>query len=116
MVTLNGCSSVNSLPVNVVVNAKVISSPVFQIPNAFTPNNDGHNDTFKILQNGYVSSIISFKIFTKSGKLIFSDKEGAWDGRYGGVMLDADVYIWIADIINKNNIQEHLTGTVLLLK
>ena len=116
VVTLNGCSSVNSLPVNVVVNAKVISSPVFQIPNAFTPNNDGHNDTFKILQNGYVSSIVSFKIFTKSGKLIFSDKEGAWDGRFGGVMLDADVYIWIADIINKNNIQEHLTGTVLLLK
>jgi len=32
------------------------------------------------------------------------------------VMLDADVYIWIADFINKNNIQEHLSGTVLLLK
>ena len=92
------------------------SSPVFQIPNAFTPNSDGHNDTFKIIQNGYVTSIISFRIFTKSGKLIFSDKDGAWDGRYAGVMLDSDVYIWIADFMNKNNIQEHLTGTVLLLK
>jgi gliding motility-associated-like protein len=92
------------------------SSPVFQIPNAFTPNSDGHNDTFKIIENGYVTSIIGFKIFTKSGKLIFSDKDGAWDGRYAGVMLDSDVYIWIADFINKNNIQEHLTGTVLLLK
>jgi gliding motility-associated-like protein len=92
------------------------SSPVFQIPNAFTPNSDGHNDTFKIIENGYVTSIMGFKIFTKSGKLIFSDKDGAWDGRYAGVMLDSDVYIWIADFINKNNIQEHLTGTVLLLK
>jgi gliding motility-associated-like protein len=92
------------------------SSPVFQIPNAFTPNSDGHNDTFKIIQNGYVTSIISFRVFTKSGKLIFSDKDGAWDGRYGGVMLDADVYIWIADFINKNNVTEHLSGTVLLLK
>jgi len=92
------------------------SSPVFQIPNAFTPNSDGHNDTFKIIENGYVTSIIGFKIFTKSGKLIFSDKDGAWDGRYAGVMLDSDVYIWIADFINKNNIQEHLSGTVLLLK
>jgi gliding motility-associated-like protein len=92
------------------------SSPVFQIPNAFTPNSDGHNDTFKIIQNGYVTSIISFRIFTKSGKLIFNDKDGAWDGRFGGVMLDADVYIWIADFINKNNDTEHLSGTVLLLK
>ena len=92
------------------------SSPVFQIPNAFTPNSDGHNDTFKIIQNGYVTSIISFRVFTKSGKLIFSDKDGAWDGRYAGVMLDADVYIWIADFINKNNGTEHLSGTVLLLK
>jgi len=92
------------------------SSPLFQIPNAFTPNSDGHNDTFKIIENGYVTSIIGFKIFTKSGKLIFSDKDGAWDGRYAGVMLESDVYIWIADFMNKNNIQEHLTGTVLLLK
>jgi gliding motility-associated-like protein len=92
------------------------ASPVFQIPNAFTPNSDGHNDTFKIIQNGYVTSIISFRVFTKSGKLIFNDKDGAWDGRFGGVMLDADVYIWIADFINKFNDTEHLSGTVLLLK
>ena len=100
---------------NITITA-LLTSPAFQMPNAFTPNSDGHNDTFKIIQNGYVTSIISFRIFTKSGKLIFSDKDGAWDGRYAGVMLDSDVYIWIADFINKNNIQEHLTGTVLLLK
>ena len=112
--TLNGCTSANSSPIVVVVTPK--SSPVFQIPNAFTPNSDGHNDTFKIVQNGYVTSIISFRVFTKSGKLIFNDKDGAWDGRYAGIMLDADVYIWIADFINKNNGTEHLSGTVLLLK
>jgi len=115
-VSLNGCTSVSSLPINILVNAKVLTSPVFQIPNAFTPNSDGHNDTFKIIQNGYVTSILSFRIFTKSGKLIFSDKDGAWDGRYDRVMQDADVYIWIADFINKNNVTEHLSGTVLLLK
>jgi gliding motility-associated-like protein len=112
--TLNGCTSANSSPIIVVVTPK--SSPVFQIPNAFTPNSDGHNDTFKIVQNGYVTSITSFRVFTKSGKLIFNDKDSAWDGRFAGVMLDADVYIWIADFINKNNVTEHLSGTVLLLK
>jgi len=106
IIAVNGAITITAPP----------ASPVFQIPNAFTPNSDGHNDTFKIVQNGYVTSIISFRVFTKSGKLIFSDKDGAWDGRYGGVMLDADVYIWIADFINKNNVTEHLSGTVLLLK
>jgi len=115
-VTLNGCTSVSSMPIVVLVTPRIFTSPVFQIPNAFTPNSDGHNDTFKIIENGYVTSIIGFKIFTKSGKLVFSDKDAAWDGRYAGVMLDADVYIWIADFMNKNNVQEHLTGTVLLLK
>ena len=100
---------------NITITA-LLTSSAFQMPNAFTPNSDGHNDTFKIIQNGYVTSIISFRIFTKSGKLIFSDKDGSWDGRYAGVMLDSDVYIWIADFMNKNNVQEHLTGTVLLLK
>ena len=92
------------------------ASPVFQIPNAFTPNFDGHNDVFKIVENGYVKTLTSFRVYTKSGKMIFNKIDEGWDGRYAGIMLDADVYIWIADFINKNNIQEHLSGTVLLLK
>jgi gliding motility-associated-like protein len=112
--TLNGCTSANSSPIIVVVNPK--TSPVFQIPNAFTPNSDGHNDTFKIIQNGYVTSIISFRIFTKSGKLIFNDKDGAWDGRYAGIMLESDVYYWVVDVINKSNNKERYQGPVLLLK
>jgi len=112
--TLNGCTSANSSPIIVVITPK--SSPVFQIPNAFTPNSDGHNDVFRIVENGYVKTLTSFRVYTKSGKMIFNKIDEGWDGRYAGVMLDADVYIWIADFINKNNIQEHLSGTVLLLK
>ena len=92
------------------------SSPVFQIPNAFTPNSDGHNDVFRIVENGYVKTLTSFRVYTKSGKMIFNRIDVPWDGRYDRVMQDADVYIWIADFINKNNVTEHLSGTVLLLK
>ena len=115
-VTLNGCTSVSSLPINILVNAKVLTSPVFQIPNAFTPNSDGHNDVFRIVENGYVKTLTSFRVYTKSGKMIFNRIDEPWDGRYDRVMQDADVYIWIADFINKNNVTEHLSGTVLLLK
>jgi hypothetical protein len=48
--------------------------------------------------------------------MIFNKIDEPWDGRYNRVMQDADVYIWIADFINKNNVTEHLSGTVLLLK
>ncbi|NCA31092.1 MAG: hypothetical protein EBS93_10310, partial [Chitinophagia bacterium] len=37
------------------------ASPVFQIPNAFTPNSDGHNDVFRIVENGYVKTLTSFR-------------------------------------------------------
>jgi gliding motility-associated-like protein len=119
-VTLNGCTSSSSLPVSVVVNPKIIISPSFQMPNAFTPNFDGHNDAFKIIQNGYISSITSlkFSIYTKSGKLVFyTDKvDGGWDGRYAGIMLESDVYYWVVDVINKSNNKERYQGPVLLLK
>ncbi|NBT09283.1 MAG: hypothetical protein EBS98_10895, partial [Chitinophagia bacterium] len=57
--TLNGCTSANSSPIIVVITPK--SSPVFQIPNAFTPNSDGHNDVFRIVENGYVKTLTSFR-------------------------------------------------------
>jgi gliding motility-associated-like protein len=98
-----------------------ITAPLdFQIPNAFTPNSDGHNDTFKMIQNGYEASItsIKFSIYTKSGKQIFfTDKKGeGWDGRYKGVMLESDVYYWIIEVTKINGVLESQRGPVYLLK
>ncbi len=63
-----------------------ISESKLEVPNAFTPNNDGVNDVFRV-KEGY-QSIISFKamIFDRWGKKLYewSDLEGGWDGRANG--------------------------------
>ncbi|MEI8142914.1 MAG: YDG domain-containing protein, partial [Chitinophagia bacterium] len=91
---------------------------IFEIPNAFTPNGDGMNDELKIISNAGVLSLSSFKIFSRSGNLVFESRDVSkgWDGRFNGNMLPTDVYYWTASYVDRNNQTNSKTGTVLLLK
>jgi gliding motility-associated-like protein len=91
---------------------------IFDIPNAFTPNGDGMNDELKIISNAGVLSLSSFKIFSRSGNLVFESRDVSkgWDGRFNGNMLPIDVYYWTAAYVDRNNVTNSKTGTVLLLK
>jgi gliding motility-associated-like protein len=71
------------------------------IPNAFTPNGDGDNDTWYIkgLQN-YPQAVVS--IYDRWGRLVFQSKgnypsEG-WDGTSRGRVLPMDSYTYIIDL------------------
>lgn len=63
-----------------------ISESKLEVPNAFTPNDDGVNDIFKV-KEGY-QSIVTFKamVFDRWGKKLYewTDLEGGWDGKAGG--------------------------------
>ena len=63
-----------------------ISESKLEVPNAFSPNGDGINDTFHV-KEGY-QSLVSFEatVFNRWGKKIFSWKNPAegWDGKDGG--------------------------------
>ena len=101
-------------------NASIIAPSViiFEIPNAFTPNGDGMNDELKIISNAGVLSLTSFKIFSRSGNLVFESRDlsRGWDGRYNNNLLPADIYYWTAVYVDRNNNSNPKTGTVLLLK
>ncbi|NVK85088.1 MAG: gliding motility-associated C-terminal domain-containing protein [Cytophagia bacterium] len=88
--------------------------PYYELPNTFTPNGDGVNDTFRAFDqpNGkcprFVKSV-SFKVFDRwGGKEIFSyTTEGItepnffidWDGRgTNGVLLPDGVYYYTATV------------------
>ncbi len=74
-----------------------IGSSDLRIPNAFTPNEDGVNDVWKV---GY-RSLLSFQctIFDRYGNEIFkfSDPTQGWDGKYKGKYVKPGVYFYVIE-------------------
>jgi gliding motility-associated-like protein len=68
------------------------------IPNAFTPNNDGINDTWDIKYlNIYTNATI--EVFNRLGVKVYSSKGYTipWDGKFDGKSLPFGVYYYIID-------------------
>jgi len=96
--------------------ATLIINPVYQIyiPSAFTPNNDGHNDDFKLEIIGQKNYTMT--IFDKWGGTIFKEKNGIWDGKINNQIVQNGTYsytILVTDFKNKAFIY---TGIVTLIK
>ena len=77
------------------------------IPNVFTPNQDGSNDTF--MPDYFV------QIFDRNGILLFSGTEG-WDGNYKGKQLDPDTYFYVLEYVNISNERYTKQGYITLVR
>jgi gliding motility-associated-like protein len=68
--------------------------PNIVIPNAFSPNNDGANDGYRV--TGQVLETINLQIFNRWGELVFetTELEHSWDGTFKGKPLDAAVFVY----------------------
>ncbi len=64
------------------------------IPNAFTPNGDGLNDTFEPVARGIQS--LEMEVFNRWGEKIFEadSEEARWDGTHGGKEAQSGVYVY----------------------
>lgn len=91
----------------------------FYIPNAFTPDGDGINETFAPKGAGVDPDNYSMQIFDRSGMLIFNTRNpyDYWDGRnkYGQVCPEG-VYIYLIRLLDLNGEDKEYTGTVTLVK
>jgi gliding motility-associated-like protein len=95
----------------------IVEQPcIIAFPNAFTPNNDGKNDLFRIL-NGYNLAGYHLIIFNRWGQEVFetSDYSNGWDGRFQGQQQVQGSYVWFCEY-NKNGVHTELKGTVTLLR
>ena len=82
--------------------------------NAFTPNDDGTNDYWKITGlEKFPGSLV--QVFTRGGQKVFESKEykNPFDGRQGGTLLPAGVYYYI---INLNTPCQLLSGNVTIIR
>ena len=110
-VAVNGTITINAAP-----------NSYFQIPNAFVPGSLNEFDkTFRVFSNsGFPSNLfVSLSIYNRSGQFIkkLESITDSWDGRIGGVLQEADVYLWTATFIDDpltKNIPR--SGTFILLK
>jgi gliding motility-associated-like protein len=84
------------------------------IPNAFSPNGDGINDTW-IIRYLDSSPDAVIQIFDRYGKMILNQTgyNTPWDGTYRGVPLPVGVYYYVLDLRNGGTIS---TGSVTLIR
>ncbi|RAJ06565.1 gliding motility-associated-like protein [Chitinophaga skermanii] len=99
------------------IKVKVYAGPEFYVPNAFTPNNDGRNDIFKVIAPG-VPALDYFRIWNRWGQEIFYTKDlrVGWDGTIKGMPADAGNYIWMVQGKDYTGRTFSRKGTILLLR
>ncbi|MBS1668277.1 MAG: gliding motility-associated C-terminal domain-containing protein [Bacteroidetes bacterium] len=88
------------------------------LPNAFTPNGDGLNESFRPLHPCQIANF-HMAIFNRYGQKVFesSDPERGWDGRLGGLASPPGNYVWMASYINTTtNKRVNRKGSVLLIR
>ncbi|QGW28999.1 T9SS type B sorting domain-containing protein [Phnomibacter ginsenosidimutans] len=87
------------------------------VPTAFTPNQDGLNDTFRPILQGRVE-YYRFEIRNRWGQRIFSNTQAAegWNGRINGQPQPSGLYVWQLVIKFRNEPEKKMSGNVKLIR
>lgn len=86
------------------------------VPNAFTPNADELNQTFRPVGRGITK--YEMQIFNRGGERVFLSRniEHGWDGTYMGEPCKGDSYVWTINITNVNGEFKQYSGYVILIR
>jgi len=90
--------------------------PLFDIPNAFSPNGDGMNDVLMV--RGFGIANFNFRIFNRWGQLVFesNDPNTGWDGRFKGTIQPMDAYAYTVNVTFSDGTTATKTGNITLLR
>ena len=98
--------------------AEVIPPLSIYIPSAFTPNNDGINDTFGVKGEGIAN--FQIYVYNRWGEKVFesNDINFKWDGTYKNQSLNPAVFVYTLKVVFANSEQPEklYKGSVTLLK
>lgn len=85
------------------------------VPNAFTPNGDGYNNTFVIV-GAYIKTY-KIEIFNRYGEKLYTSYslEDTWDGTFKGEAVQDDVYIYVINAEGMDHKRYNLSGNVTVL-
>lgn len=110
------CDSIVSVKVQLLPKLNECKDATFFIPTAFSPNNDGHNDVFKI--EGEHIKEIEMMIFNRWGEILFqkTDQSAQWDGYYQQEICQDGLYFYQVKIKANNLKIYYKNGTIHLIK
>ena len=105
------------------VNVKTIVGGKVDIPAAFSPNEDGHNDIFYILGGREISRIKDFSIYTRWGDKVFqvanvpaNTPAYGWNGYVKGNPAMPGTYVYFVSIVFTDGKVQFYKGTVVLIR
>jgi len=97
---------------------EVIGDFLIFVPNAFTPDGNGYNNSFKPVMTNVKPDNYRFLIFNRWGEVIFEaySLDAAWDGDYMGRLVEDGVYVWQILVTDNQDKEHEYNGHVTLLK
>ncbi len=109
----NGCTDMDS----VIVTVENGCMDELFIPNAFSPNEDGQNELFKVISRNCIKAM-KLIVYDRWGEIVFETNninEG-WDGKFKGELLDTDVFAYtlVAELLNNSHVTKK--GNVSLIR
>lgn len=113
IVDTNGCRTTATVMVFVDDNFRAF------IPNVFSPNGDGQNDSFSFYSFGAVETRV--RIYNRWGSLLYENPNQpsaapGWDGMYKDKEAPEGTYVYVIDILFNNGVETQYTGSVTLLR
>jgi gliding motility-associated-like protein len=105
----NGCTG------NTTVTVGIIGIDCLEIPTVFTPNGDGKNDVWRVI-NIELYPDAELLVFNRWGRSVYQTKNIAtnpWDGKFRGRVLPTDSYHYV---LHLNDGTLPRTGVVTILK
>lgn len=98
------------------VSVKFCENNAYYLPTAFSPNDDGINDTLQVF--GQHISSLHLAVYDRWGERVFesNDPSLGWDGWFRGKKMDLGVYAFTLAITFRNGESRHETGSFLLVK
>ena len=95
----------------------IFKEAIVNVPAAFTPNDDGNNDTLYVRTIG-IKKVDEFKIYNRWGALLFfsQDEKNGWDGKFKEAIQNSEVYYYTIKATTQNNTIITKEGNFMLLK
>jgi gliding motility-associated-like protein len=108
------CGLVDSVTINVIEIFCI--EPYIFVPNAFSPNGDGDNDSLFVRGNDIREMF--FTVYNRWGEKVFEtkDKSIGWDGKFKDMKADPGVFVYYLEVTCVDDQKFFKKGNVTLIR